>query len=80
MGLLSYLFATAEVTVATPPEIKTPWYLEPWNLFNIIEVPMIFILILGLLLVAGIVYFILSGYLKEVKRQKAKAAKKAKKA
>ena len=51
------------------------WYLRTIKLFTVFEVPLIFVLIIGVLIVSGIIFFILQGYFKEIKRQKELAAK-----
>ncbi|MDR2956834.1 MAG: hypothetical protein LBU61_01450 [Coriobacteriales bacterium] len=58
---------------------ETPWFLQTWDLFGLLGVPIILIIIVGAILLVGIAYFIISGYLKEVKSQKKKAAKAKKK-
>jgi ABC-type protease/lipase transport system fused ATPase/permease subunit len=66
--------ATTDVAPISAP-IDTPWYLHEIELFNTFHVPMIFIIIVVALMVVGVIFFVAQGYIKEVQRQRRKAAK-----
>jgi len=79
-SLLPYVFsvvgnlASEDALAASEP----PWYLRPVKFFGYFEFPVIVLIIIVALLLAGGVYLVYSGYRKEIQRQKELEAKRAK--